>query len=240
MVNGWGRRVAGVLASAVLTLAGAPGASAQTPVASVFGPVDMVRAAGVPVTRSWTFSVAALDPNGYSVCVANGGSARQYPPVTSARVTLNGAALFRPNDFNPHVTSLSRQAVLRASNTLTVEIQGQPGSGLTIAIHRGQTCSAPPAGNHPPVFTSTPVTSATLLEPYAYQGDPDFNDQFFNMNLVIRWEYLPGSTIFLVWSQARENSNNMVDATFGENVETTFSSPAGNVFLLKASYWFNL
>ncbi len=176
MVNGWGRRVAGVLASAVLTLAGAPGASAQTPVASVFGPVDMVRAAGAPVTRSWTFSVAALDPNGYSVCVANGGSARQYPPVTSARVTLNGAALFRPNDFNPHVTSLSRQAVLRASNTLTVEIQGQPGSGLTIAIHRGQTCSAPPAGNHPPVFTSTPVTSATLLEPYAYQVtaiDPD-------------------------------------------------------------------
>jgi len=60
------------------------------------------------------------------------------------------------------------------------------------------------------------------------------------MNLVVRWEYLPGSTMFFVWSQARENSNGMVDATFAENVETTFTVPAGNVVLLKVSYWLNL
>jgi hypothetical protein len=84
------------------------------------------------------------------------------------------------------------------------------------------------------------LIGTSTFEPFVYQGNPDFNDQFFNMNLVVRWEYLPGSTVFLVWSQARENTNEMVDATFGENVETTFSAPAGNVFLLKVSYWFNL
>jgi len=84
------------------------------------------------------------------------------------------------------------------------------------------------------------LIGTSSFESFPYQGDPNFNDQVFNMNLVIRWEYLPGSTIFLVWSQARENTNQMVDASFSENVETMFSTPGGNVFLLKVSYWFNL
>jgi hypothetical protein len=32
---------------------------------------------------------------------------------------------------------------------------------------------------------------------------PNFNVFDFNANLVLRWEYLPGSTIYLVWSQNR-------------------------------------
>ncbi len=84
------------------------------------------------------------------------------------------------------------------------------------------------------------LVGTSAFESYAYTGNPDFNDQFFNMNLVVRWEYLPGSTMFFVWSQARENSNGMVDATFSDNVETTFTVPAGNVVLLKVSYWLNL
>ena len=75
---------------------------------------------------------------------------------------------------------------------------------------------------------------------HAYQSDPDFNDQFFNMNLVLRWEYLPGSTMFLVWSQAREGTDSMVDASFSENVDAAFSVPAGNVLLFKVSYWLPL
>jgi hypothetical protein len=38
-----------------------------------------------------------------------------------------------------------------------------------------------------------------------YLPAPDFKFVYFQSNLVIRWEYLPGSTVFLVWSQARED-----------------------------------
>jgi len=76
--------------------------------------------------------------------------------------------------------------------------------------------------------------------PYAYSGNPDFNDQWFNVNVVLRWEYLPGSTMFLVWSQARQGGDSMYDTTAGENLNAAFEAPAANVVLLKVSYWLNL
>ena len=45
--------------------------------------------------------------------------------------------------------------------------------------------------------------------PFAYDraanGDPDFNVKSFRTTNVLRWEYKPGSTLFVVWQQAREN-----------------------------------
>ena len=37
-------------------------------------------------------------------------------------------------------------------------------------------------------------------------SNPDFNFRQFRSNLVVRWEYLPGSTLYLVWSQGRTSS----------------------------------
>ena len=35
---------------------------------------------------------------------------------------------------------------------------------------------------------------------YSFEN-PDFSYVQFNSNLVLRWEYIPGSELFLVWSQ---------------------------------------
>ena len=40
---------------------------------------------------------------------------------------------------------------------------------------------------------------------YAAYGNPDFNVKSFRTTNVLRWEYRPGSTLFVVWQQAREN-----------------------------------
>ncbi len=66
---------------------------------------------------------------------------------------------------------------------------------------------------------------------------PDFNELSFNSNLVLRWEYLPGSTLFLVWSQARNGERGTYRTPFGDNFSNTFALPADNVLLLKVSYW---
>ena len=36
-------------------------------------------------------------------------------------------------------------------------------------------------------------------------SNPDFSIVQFNSNLVVRWEYVPGSELFLVWSQGTKN-----------------------------------
>ncbi len=65
-----------------------------------------------------------------------------------------------------------------------------------------------------------------------------FNFQQFRSNVVFRWEYRAGSTLFLVWSQGREGSlpfegNN----NFRGNLGDLFSRRANDTFLVKVSYW---
>ncbi|MBI4419116.1 MAG: carbohydrate binding family 9 domain-containing protein [Ignavibacteriales bacterium] len=50
------------------------------------------------------------------------------------------------------------------------------------------------------------VTSDTFA-PLSTFSWPEFNRLVLNSNVVLRWEYLPGSTLFLVWSQARDGNH---------------------------------
>jgi hypothetical protein len=72
-------------------------------------------------------------------------------------------------------------------------------------------------------------------------GRRDFNVREFLSNLVVRWEYSPGSTLFLVWSQTRSSSNTSGNLDFmndlGDLFDTGDNQPH-NVFLIKFSYRF--
>ncbi len=78
--------------------------------------------------------------------------------------------------------------------------------------------------------------------PFTQEGDPGaFNFKQFRSNTVIRWEYRPGSTLFLVWQQGREQS----DLDLGEfsalhDYRHLFGAHPRNTFLIKASYWLSL
>jgi hypothetical protein len=71
-------------------------------------------------------------------------------------------------------------------------------------------------------------------------GNPDFNFRQFRSNLVVRWEYLPGSTIYLVWSQGITSTDTNGLFSYGNDVKNLFSVTPHNVFLVKFSYWFAL
>ncbi|HET9604872.1 MAG TPA: DUF5916 domain-containing protein, partial [Gemmatimonadales bacterium] len=73
----------------------------------------------------------------------------------------------------------------------------------------------------------------------AVSADPGgFNFQQFRSNVVFRWEYRAGSTLFLVWSQGRENSLALEgNKSFGGNFGDLFDQRANNTFLVKVSYW---
>jgi hypothetical protein len=71
-------------------------------------------------------------------------------------------------------------------------------------------------------------------------GKPDFNVREFLSNMVLRWEYNPGSTLYLVWSQTRSgyNPTGVMDVT--NNLGDLFRDRPHNVFLIKFSYRFGL
>jgi hypothetical protein len=70
-------------------------------------------------------------------------------------------------------------------------------------------------------------------------GDPDFNFKQFRSNAVLRWEFRPGSALFVVWSQGRSQFSPTGEFDFGSNMRALFQAPTDNVFMVKFSYWLN-
>jgi hypothetical protein len=71
--------------------------------------------------------------------------------------------------------------------------------------------------------------------------NPDFNFVQFRSNMVIRWEYIPGSTLFLVWTQNRtDNVSTRDDHSFVDLSRSLFDKTAHNIFLIKYTYRFRL
>lgn len=75
--------------------------------------------------------------------------------------------------------------------------------------------------------------------PYAYDGNPDFNVRSFRTTNVLRWEYRPGSVLFVVWQQGRDGFAADGRFRFGSNFGDIFEAESSNVFLIKFSRWLN-
>lgn len=68
-------------------------------------------------------------------------------------------------------------------------------------------------------------------------GNPDFNLRSLRGNAVLRWEYRPGSTVFVVWQQSRSDSEIYGDFDLGRDAGAIFRGKPDNIFLIKMNYW---
>ncbi len=70
--------------------------------------------------------------------------------------------------------------------------------------------------------------------------NPDFNYQEFSSNLVGRWEFRPGSTLYLVWTNTRSAYSDQMDQNIWKSFGSIWNVEPQNVFMIKFSYWFSL
>ncbi len=69
----------------------------------------------------------------------------------------------------------------------------------------------------------------------------NYNYSAINSTMILRWEYIPGSTLYLVWTRSRsevDDQHNNLD--INRDINRLFSRGATNIFLIKASYWWNV
>ncbi len=73
-------------------------------------------------------------------------------------------------------------------------------------------------------------------EEFSFEN-PDFRYRSLRSNLVLRWEYMPGSTLFLVWNHGQSGSG--TDPTFRmfDQLGSMFGDDQKNTFLVKVNYW---
>ncbi len=97
------------------------------------------------------------------------------------------------------------------------------------------------------IYENTQMTSGQYLldengdlTPDYAIDNPDFNFHQFRSNLVAKWEYRLGSSVYLVWSSDRTGNTSSSKASYGESLNQLFDVFPNNMFLVKLSYWFTL
>ncbi|HEU4724461.1 MAG TPA: DUF5916 domain-containing protein, partial [Candidatus Eisenbacteria bacterium] len=65
----------------------------------------------------------------------------------------------------------------------------------------------------------------------------NFNFRSLIGNAILRWEYRPGSALFVVWQQHREAVESMGDFDFSRDLKGVFKAPTENVLAVKLTYW---
>lgn len=88
-------------------------------------------------------------------------------------------------------------------------------------------------------LTDNTYSVQTATDNFSF-SNPNFSFNEFRSNLVARWEYLPGSTLYVVWEHSMNNRDSHYVSNWGNNLDRMFGLPSTNVFMVKLNYWFNL
>jgi hypothetical protein len=131
-------------------------------------------------------------------------------------------------DLDARAASLTLRGIFTFSPKLTLQAYAQ---GFVATGHYG------------PFYTATggagQVDIDDLADAPAPAIDPDFKDGSINASVVLRWEYLPGSTLFLVYSRAQTAGDPTPDLSpTRPDYRALRRGPSDDVVLLKLSYWF--
>ena len=71
-------------------------------------------------------------------------------------------------------------------------------------------------------------------------GDRDFNFKSLKVNMVLRWEYGPGSTFYFVWTQDRMNFDHPGSFDLGRDTRSLLDAPGEDIFMVKVSQYFSI
>ena len=154
--------------------------------------------------------------------------------VDDAQWVTNRGALFSDTThytfgrLDQHILAVTARANVTLTPALSVQLYAQP-FVATGAWADWRELANPGAAAY-----------ADRFAPYGSGAVPTgFNSKQFNSNAVVRWEYRPGSTFFLVWQQGRSDGRDPGTFDSGRDLRSLFYSRPDNTLLVKASYWFN-
>jgi hypothetical protein len=76
-----------------------------------------------------------------------------------------------------------------------------------------------------------------LFDDSQYAGNSNVNFNAFNIDMVYRWRFSPGSEMSFVWKNAIYTRGSAIVRHFRDDIDETFNSPATNSFSIKVLYY---
>jgi PKD repeat protein len=132
-----------------------------------YGPVVVARTTGAPRLFADVFTVADVDGD-FTLVVHNGDATTGANRATSALVHFNGESLLTSRDFNKKVGILEVPVTLQASNQISVEVRGKPGTYVTVSV-------VGELWNRSPVADAGQNINALVDVPVALDGSSSFD-----------------------------------------------------------------
>jgi hypothetical protein len=177
---------------------------------------------------------------------SNGGVQVLFRVASQFRTTLTLSATHKVKDVQPRPTVtdaagthyvFARLDQNEASLTGRIDYTVSP--VLTVQLYAQPFVSKGSYSNVRELADPKAAAFADRYKPYtAVAGG--FNRKQFNSTAVLRWEYRPGSTLFVVWTQGRQDgAGSQGSRSMGGDFRELFDLHPDNTFLVKASYWIN-
>ncbi len=172
----------------------------------------------------------------------------QYADPT-AGATFGNQYLFAPLDQN--ILSVSTRLDYYFTPALSLQLYAQPFVATgdfrsPRSLVQPRTYDFRAYGTGGSTVATDPATGATTVDadgagpaPSNTYGNQDFRIRSIRSNVVLRWEYRPGSTLFLVWNQSRFNLGSDPRFRPFRDLGDIFSDDMQNVLLVKANYYFS-
>jgi Domain of unknown function (DUF5916)/Carbohydrate family 9 binding domain-like len=144
----------------------------------------------------------------------------------------NGTVHYAFGHLFQRTVSMNTRVNYTATPNLTFEIYAEPFVTTGKYTNIREVSSTPDASSYDARFKPyTPPANTDLVLKYTQ----------LRSNSVVRWEYRPGSTLFLVWAHGRtgDPTDKRLDRSWSSDYGDLFSVHPDNTFLIKLAYWLN-
>jgi hypothetical protein len=168
----------------------------------------------------------------------------QYVETSSA----SGDTSYIVGALSQTTTSLTARVNLTFTPTLSFQLYAQPflSAGRYRSLREARDSRSSSFARRLTTFPSASISpfgdDQLMIDRGSGRGavtldNPDFSVRELKSNAVLRWEYRPGSALFLVWSQARDEESSVADFSVARQARDLIHTAGRNTLLLKASYW---
>jgi hypothetical protein len=171
---------------------------------------------------------------------------RQYHQQYVTALDGNNSTEYIVGNINQHTTSFTFRTELYLTPEMSIQYYGSPfySVGKYDVFRRVNQSQMKDINQR---LEALDVTYDAALNSYSYErntetfrfNNPDFSFMQFRSNLVFRWEYKLGSTLYVVWSHDRSGWESTYNP-IGDIAGDLFGIKGNNVIMLKLNFWFSL
>jgi len=145
--------------------------------------------------------------------------------INSVDVDGNGATDYVYGTLDRHIVDVTFRTTYALNRDLTLQVFLQP----FVAV-----------GDYSDIRQLARARSFEFEPSPLYEGNygnPDFNRKSLRGNIVLRWEYVRGSTLYVAWNMSTSDSSRPGVFTPFRDFGDAFRAPGTHALMVKASYW---